>query len=167
MLQGRRQRPAGGPPPLENRVWYGYVGVFAYISAEFAPVSCTQRALCTVASNYWSGGGSCSCTATQCLRHMAQIPYCDVVFTAVCTTYRVFWSLEGKNLAKWTLEISLNVDKFAEDLRKMRLKWWLVKIFKIDFWAPPLENFLPAGLANYTKENKLCCLRHLICEAIR
>ena len=29
-------------------------------------------------------------TATQRMQPMAQIPYCDVVFTAVCTTYRVF-----------------------------------------------------------------------------
>ena len=29
-------------------------------------------------------------TATQRIRHMAQIPHCDVDFTHVCTTYQVF-----------------------------------------------------------------------------
>ena len=133
---GRGRQGGARAPPWKIEVDMDMLG-FSHILELKSPLSATHSVRCALLHLIIDREAGVALTATQRMRPMAQIPYCDVVFTAVCTTYRVFWSLEGKNLAKWTLEISLNVDKFAEDLRKMRLKWWLVKIFKTDFWAPP------------------------------
>ena len=79
---------------------------FSQILVLDSPLSAVHSMRCTLLHLIIDREREVALTATQRIRPVAQIPYCDVVFTAVCITYRVF---ESKNLPKLTLEASLNV----------------------------------------------------------
>ena len=63
---------------------------FSHILVLNSPLSAAHSVRCALLHLIIDREAGVALTATQRIRPMAQIPYCDVVFTAVCTTYRVF-----------------------------------------------------------------------------